>query len=77
MRDWTPGLVAVEQGEEEEDKLKGLTPKEREEFKRALTRLSGAQLTSLKSHSTLNALCHNQADSSLNVTKIWMPKTKP
>lgn len=36
--------IAVKKAKELEDKLKGLTPKEREEFKRLRSRLSGRQL---------------------------------
>jgi len=35
--------IAVKKAQEEEEKLKGLTPKEREEWKKALTRFSGDQ----------------------------------
>lgn len=33
--------LALRKGKEDEEKLKGLTPKEREEWKRVVTRLSG------------------------------------
>jgi hypothetical protein len=33
--------VAMKKAQEEEEKLRGLSPKEREEWKRAITRLSG------------------------------------
>lgn len=36
--------IAVKRGREEDEKLKGLTPKERDEFKRIHTRLTGRQL---------------------------------
>ncbi|TFK80927.1 RWD-domain-containing protein [Polyporus arcularius HHB13444] len=36
--------MAVKRAREEEEKLKGLSPKEREEYKKAQTRLSGRQL---------------------------------
>ncbi|KAI0709092.1 RWD-domain-containing protein [Earliella scabrosa] len=36
--------MAVKRAREEEEKLKGLSPKEREEYKRSFTRLSGRQL---------------------------------
>ncbi|KAF5315693.1 hypothetical protein D9611_004675 [Ephemerocybe angulata] len=36
--------MALRKSREEDEKLKGLTPKEREEFKKAQTRLSGRQL---------------------------------
>ncbi|KAF8959064.1 RWD domain-containing protein [Flammula alnicola] len=36
--------IALKRAQEEEERLKGLTPKEREEWKRSQTRLSGRQL---------------------------------
>jgi hypothetical protein len=37
--------LAIKKAREEEEKLKGLTPKEREEWKKVGTRLSGRRLS--------------------------------
>lgn len=39
--------VQLRRRQEEEDKIKGMTPKEREEFRKVATRFSGASLSSI------------------------------
>jgi hypothetical protein len=76
---------------EEEEKLKGMTPKEREEYKRVGTRLTGTDMPLASCFSnTVGAnadhcnMCRSQAANSLNVTGIlrqrttlWQKKARP
>lgn len=66
--------MAVRRAREEDEKLKGMTPKEREEFKKIAFRLSGLK-TFLDCRVCLTGLCLSQADSYSSVTRTWLLQT--